>query len=1164
MFGAELTLALDSLVRCVQNKETFSPAEVDSFFVDSLLLSTQTKSRPAAGVPSVTLPASLASMQARIAAIVDAAFETFLHSLHGSQNSGAKWFAHDLSRAVVLKTRLAAPPVVRAALSVVLTAPFGTSENQIIDPNKPNLRDSCRLISFVLGMLDFASPGPVEREVADDFITGDYCALSFAFERIGFPSEVDEDGFVARVFTAVGKKWPIFFQFRNSTTTILLALKSCEALLRKSFERKVALDEITLRSISNACVAAHTIARTTDRQDVEVETEYRVFQLLAFGSKPDLLKDILGDTLSLPRTGNGHNRDAVYYHAEDVRVVAFALGAHSDEAVIGPKARLALRSFIAINAERTCWIVAEAVLETANWTRILNRWAYDCNLAAERVGRVKEDIEREVRENATLATTGVSQIDWCEWLEMFLKSLFALESSGSIRHLQRSAAFFVKFGTAKAYGVAASRFLNDAAKRLHEVGRFWESANAHVMLGTCRLLREEESAASKHFQSAYADFEACDAFVEAENVRMASRSFALSSKQAKSWEWVFVATDVRTRQPNAPSAAGHYFLVGAVGTRDADLTVVRCIAISSHAAFDSAVQMLETDSKRKRVRGELRWSQSQKVQGETEHQFFPLQAIAPGEQGFWIHRVWPCVGEDSQERCPARFGIVGERRLVLVSEPGRGLNPLISAASMYAAMPDVSASSSQIDLDVPLGWVDDDVPMPPPYPPPPIGDGGFGANAMPAEFSASFDDEQRRGGGGAGLAGGGFDEQRRGGAVFAGSDLDEQRQGGGGGFAVGGASSELNSEAPTRQKGASRSVGDASSLAGENSSSNLNGGNRPPFVGEGFNSASGNANEVDDAKKRKAEFLLKKREREAAAAAAASAPSIVIGDATSSNALSSTYRVEGDADDDVSQGAVDAKRSNHATDTLLLKRKQQNGNDANNEQAAYLAQNRRRVVLVPATDMDDILAQNSNRPKKKITLLDHPLASSQGRKITLEPESPRVAAGPSFNDSLDSALDNSTRDSALTLPPHSSSRAFFNVGGARVTVEEASLVNKFLTDGVAWVGAELLYPAIMPVSLKFTAQHELFQVFSEPSFELLHAYRLDASSSIEKRPGTADWMDLLFSERRAQGLGSLLIKCDRVELLCATFGAFKSLVVPMNDLNMSSLHNTTDDSHRLL
>ena len=799
----------------------------------------------------------------------------------------------------------------------------------------------------------------------------------------------------------------------------------------------------------------------------------------------------------------------------------------------------------------------------------------------------------------------------------------------------------------------------DCVKLLFEFKRFWECGNCSLMLGTCFFAIKEFKQSSVMFQQACEAYENCGAYLEADSLRNSCRIFARKTNIPREWDWCLLSSKYAKRLENEEIlvATPYYFLVGAVGIGDPDLTVIRYI--TSKNGLDECVTLLERDSVRKRVHGELRWSNQ-----NFQPQFYPNESTEFQEHAFWIHRVFPLAGEDKNfEHSPKRFGIIGENRFILQATKG-GLNALISATSVEI----ISDHDPNNLLDVPFGWEqpEDDnsaIPVPPSFPPPPPPFPIYGQEDdsfvirpppgppppliekksssllsqseelpsmiyPPAHPIFTVEDEkqkhiitedpnlgrlsetERRK-----LEHRKKKQQRE--------QLQQQDE----------ETIELSQDFPQEQNQVKepeqhtkqehqerllrkqeherllreqeqerledeRLIREQERLEHERLMQQAN--EKKRLIQERLQREQEKQDqqkklleEEQDRYRRLRQQQIdesrRKQQQEEQTDAAAYLQSVPSSREFQTDEQDDTKQLERKTSvDSIEESKSYPRNPNTSAEVddggLLFLRRRVN----------HSSPPPRRVVLMDAGDIDEVLAAQAAKARKKITLIDKP--GRLNRKIRLEHEDEDIdlpleqkhhvsMQGASDKKSNEEQRDISTSPSPapppLTpppkdsyhqeeqmkhdegefsedyeevdqLPPHSASRAFFNVGGFRVTTEEAALVNKFLSSGEGWIAARLEDKNRIATSVKCTLEGRKIEIFSEPAFDLLETIPLSEHLKVDCIGGdngdeefagnnkkNRRLVELIDPNRKANGLPPLVFYCERPELFCAMIGAFR-------------------------
>ncbi|KAH9253625.1 hypothetical protein BASA81_008461 [Batrachochytrium salamandrivorans] len=656
---------------------------------------------------------------ARLGEAVDNCLERFL----SKSTSNLELQFDPFCRSVVLR----AP---RTSLLPVLRCVAGKVYTQSLDPVL------VRLMSFLLGTLDFTADGggrgEVEHQAAMECIRGDFNLVRVASEALlqsrGTMALEEETGLVqlvSKLYVCVASKWQLLLERTSNAVTIqfascmeLVLTKLCkakrqaESALVNSLTRAIAVILATASplkpSASNTSTTIQTFKQQADEENQLFLSALRVNFALCFHTDSPQ-----SELFGLPLHNNklGCSSALIY-------LLLLALGFESNASVAGGEVHFEqllfqrLKRVLGENETLVLWSAGEFALQMHSGAfPVAECWHFSFTLAARRI--------RDLQRPKTAAQ---------DKLELLFHAFHGLqEVRSSIRHLQDLAWFYIAFGKRQGFSIAGERFLGDVAKTLFDLKRYWECGNVYVMLGTCDLACKRYTGSSHHFSLASEAFDKLGLHRESHKVRLASRVFAKQSLFPREWDWCLM-------NGNGDGGGGsfaHYFLVGAVGLGDADLTVVR-IVLSSwqlyELAFDEAVRYLESGSYRRCIAGQLRWDIATGVA-----KFFPSEVVGQDEFGFWIQRVWPVSGEeDVVEHCSSKWGVVGESTLVIeVKDQRRGLNALISACSVLVDVVPLPG----LELDVPVDWDTGEIPLPL-HPPPASANHSY----FPTNESVSFHD----------------------------------------------------------------------------------------------------------------------------------------------------------------------------------------------------------------------------------------------------------------------------------------------------------------------------------------------------------------------------------------------------------------------------------------
>lgn len=675
--------------------ELLLPHHLDTFFAKAIAQSRTTGSR--------------------LGEAVDSCLERFL----SKPTSSLELQFDPFCRSVVLR----AP---RTSLLPVLRCVAGRVYTQSLEPVL------VRLLSFLLGTLDFTGEGgELEHQAAAECIRGDFNLVRVASEALlqsrGTTALEEETGLVqlvSKLFVCVAPKWQLLLERTSNAVAIeyascmeLVLTKLCKAkrqaepALVSSLTRAVAVILATASPLaSSAGTTIQTFKQQADEENQLLLCALRVNFALCFHTDSPQ-SELFG--LPLHNGKLGCSAALVY-------LLLLALGfepntnaATTAEGHFEQFLFQRLKRVLGESETLVLWSAGEFALQMHSGAfPAAESWHFSFTLAARRV--------RDLQRPKTAAQ---------DKLELLFRAFHGLqEVRSSIRHLQDLGWFYIAFGKRQGFSIAAERFLGDVAKTLFDLKRYWECGNVYVMLGTCDLACKRYTGSSHHFALASDAFDKLGLHRESHKVRLASRVFAKQSLFPREWDWCLT----NGHGDSSAASFAHYFLVGAVGLGDADLTVVRIVLSSWHLyelAFDEAVRYLESGSYRRCIAGQLRWDTGGVAK------FFPSEVVGQDEFGFWIQRVWPGMGEeDAVEHCCGKWGVVGEPLLVIeVKDQRRGLNALISACSVLVDV----APLPGLELDVPVDWDTGDIPLPLQPPPPPA---SANHSYFPSNESVSFHD----------------------------------------------------------------------------------------------------------------------------------------------------------------------------------------------------------------------------------------------------------------------------------------------------------------------------------------------------------------------------------------------------------------------------------------
>jgi hypothetical protein len=163
------------------------------------------------------------------------------------------------------------------------------------------------------------------------------------------------------------------------------------------------------------------------------------------------------------------------------------------------------------------------------------------------------------------------------------------------------------------------------------------------------------------------------------------------------------------------------------------------------------------------------------------------------------------------------------------------------------------------------------------------------------------------------------------------------------------------------------------------------------------------------------------------------------------------------------------------------------------------------LVLVGASEMDEAV----RRTIRLDTSAPPPKSQLQGRTLVLEAQTAANRPPPAVAQS-------------------GSSRAFFMIGGVKVTAEDAARVNQFMAQGLASFDAT---DALNNEPLSIRVLPETLEVLHEPIGDVWYEFYLDDIRVVEEPGGR-----VCISASNVK----LVLLCEQARLLSASFGAFKA------------------------